>query len=186
MNSQIRIESKFLLSGNNARLFLVSFFSIILRLFLLFTIPLLIYLLFFSTNAEDIFISENKSLSIALKALVCLATSVASIYLIFSIKNCESYFYFLASTGAKPRLKNSLRKATPKFVFKSFLLYIKTFILKLFWAGFYSLPWGLCITILTYMYTKSSLPYSVFMVLSFGTSLLFSLCLFMYNLVTRK
>ena len=181
MNSKIRIESKLLLSGNNARLFLISFFSLILRSLLLFTISISSYLLFFSDNTEAIVMTEISIPSVAVKALIFTTTSIASLYLIFGIKNCESYFYFIAAKGIKPRLKSALRKATPKFVFKSLILFIKTFVLKLFWAVFYTLPWGICLAILTYMYTKSTLPYSIFMVLSFGTSLIFSLCIFMYK-----
>lgn len=181
MNSQIRIESKLLLSGNNARLFFISFFSLILRSLLLFTIPISSYLLFLSDNTEAIVMTENSIPSVAVKALIFTTTSIASLYLIFGIKNCESYFYFMAAKGIKPRLKSALLKAMPKFVFKSLLLYIKAFTLKLFWSVFYALPWGICLTILTYMHTKSALPHSIFIVLSFGTSLLFSLCLFMYK-----
>ena len=181
MNSQIRIESKFLLSGNNLKLFAVSFFSIIFRALLLSAIPLLFYFLFFFDNGKDIFITENQYFSLTLKALICSTLSLSSIYLIFSIKICEKYIYFTASKGVKPKLRLSFRKATPKLVLKSFLLHIKIFILKLFWSVFYALPWSICLTILTYMHTKSALPHSIFIVLSFGTSLLFSLCLFMYK-----
>ena len=181
MNSQIRIESKFMLSGNNIKLFSISFLSIISRLFLLFAPPISLYFLFFSDNSNAFPMIENQYFSFLLKTTICLVISLFSIYLFFGIKNCEAYTYFVASKGVNPRLKPTLRKASPKFVFKSLLLHIKILILKLFWLFFYALPWAICLTILTYMYIKSTLPYSIFIILSFATSLLFSLCLFMYK-----
>lgn len=181
MNSKIRIESKYLLSGNNIRLFLISFFSIILRWCAFFRNPLLIYFVFFTDKFTTLFKTESEALTLFLKALLCTASTVISLLFITGIKNCESSAFFISSKGKRPKLKQITKSFHPTTLFKTLFLYIKIISLKIFWAFYYSFPALICLGMLLYMYTESTLSYSVFMVLSFGSSLLFSVCLFMYK-----
>ena len=181
MNSKIRIESKYFLSGNNLRLFLISFFSIILRWCAFFGIPLLIYFVFFADKFATAFKTESEALTLFLKILFCTVTTVISLLFICGIKNCENTAFFISSKGKKPKLKQIIKNFYPMTLFKTLFLYVKIISLKIFWAFYYSFPALICLGMLLYMYNKSALSYSVFMVLSFGSSLLFSVCLFMYK-----
>lgn len=181
MNSKIRIESKYLLSGSNAKLFFISFLSIALRWSAFLGIPNLIYFTFFSDALKSFFETENQYSSSFFKLLFCTVTSIFLLLFICGIKNCENYAFFTASKGKKPKLKKAIKYFKPKTLFKALLLYIKTFSLKIFWIAYYSFPAGICFAELLYMYSKSTLSYSVFIVLCFSSSLLFSLCLFMYK-----
>ena len=181
MNSKIRIESKYLLSGNNVKLFLVSFLSLVLRWCAFLSIPLLIYFTFFSDTLKSFFETENEYLTLFLKLLFCTVTSIILLLFICGIKNCENYALFTSSNGKKPKLRKAIKHFKPKTLFKALLLYIKIFSLKTFWIAYYSFPAGICFAELIYMYNKATLSYSVFIVLCFSGSLLFSLCLFMYK-----
>ncbi len=178
MNSKIRIESKYLLSGNNLRLFLISFFSIVLRWFAFIGIPVLIYLNFFT---DKFFETESEYLTIFLKLLFCSVSTLVSLLFICGVKNCENAVYFVASKGKKPKPKQAIKQFTPKALFKTLFLYLKIISLKIFWAFYYSFPIGICFAMLLYMYNKSTLSFSVFVVLCFTCSFIFSLCLFMYK-----
>ncbi len=181
MNSKIRIQSKYLLSGNNIRLFLISFFSIALRWSAFFGIPLLIYLAFFTENLGNFFETENEYLTIFLKMFFCTVSSMISLLFICGVKNFENSAFFIASKGKKPKLKQIIKHFHPKTLFKTLFLYLKIISLKIFWAFYYSFPSLICLGMLVYMHNKSTLSYSVFIVLSFTCSLLFSICLFMYK-----
>ncbi len=181
MNSKIRIESKYLLSGNNLRLFLFSFLSIILRWSAFIGIPFLIYLTFYTDKLSGLFETESEYLTIFLKVLFCTVSILVSLLFICGIKNCENSAFFIASKGKKPRLKQLIRHFHPKTLFKTLFLSFKIVSLKIFWAFYYSFPAVICFTMLIYMYSKSTLSYSVFVVLTFSCSLLFSICLFMYK-----
>lgn len=181
MNSKIRIESKYLLSGNNVKLFFISFLSIALRWSAFFGIPFLIYLTFFSDALNSFFETENQYSTLFFKLLLCTVTSIILLLFIVGVKNCENYAFFTASKGKKPKLKKAINYFKPKTLFKALLLYIKILSLKTFWIAYYSFPVGICFAELLYMYSKSTLSYSIFIVLCFSSSLLFSLCLFMYK-----
>ncbi len=181
MNSKIRIESKYLLSGNNVKLFFISFWSIALRWSAFLSIPLLIYFTFFADTFKSFFETENQYLSLFLKLLFFTVTSIILLLFTCGIKNCENYAFFTASKGKKPKLKKAIKYFKPKTLFKALLLYIKILSLKIFWIAYYSFPAGICFAELLYMYNKSTLSHSIFIVLCFSSSLLFSLCLFMYK-----
>lgn len=181
MNSKIRIESKYLLSGNNIRLFLISFFSIFFRWSVFIGMPFFIYLTFYTDNLSGLFETESEYLTIFLKVLFCAVSTLASLLFICGIKNCENSAFFIASKGKKPKLKQIIKYFHPKTLFKTLFLHLKIISLKIFWAFYYSFPVGICFTMLLYMYNKSTLSYSVFVVLTFSCYLLFSICLFMYK-----
>ena len=181
MNSKIRIESKYLLSGNNVKLFFVSFLSLVLRWCAFLSIPVLIHLTFFSDALNSFFETGNQYLTLFLKLLICTIASIILLLFICGIKNCENYAFFTSSKGKKPRLRKAIKIFKPKSLFKALFLYIRILSLKIFWITYYSFPAGICFAELIYMYNKSTLSYSVFIVLCFSSSLLFSLCLFMYK-----
>lgn len=175
MNSKVRLESKYLLSKSNARLFLVSFFGFFLRwgaVALLFAVA---FIFAKSDFSEFLLSSYNKTavyilLGSAFAVMILLCAVFTS-----AVKFGECFVYFLRAQRKKVRFRLLFKFLHPKKAFKTFRFYVASNFLKLLWLVYFMSPVGVCAGCLWYLHNISYLSPEVYTVLIFGTSLLLSI-----------
>lgn len=181
MNSLIRLKSKYLLSGNTARLFLIASTSVVLRNGLIF---LLIFGLYRLMKAPLVFYLKNDIgdtifyiLGFVITFLVCFTVML----FVCAVRMGEQFVFFSRAEGGKGRFALLFRFCTFKKSIRALDFYLKLNILKFGWLFYYLLPSTICICIIFYLYTYANLSLGVFIILTAGTSVLISISLFMWR-----
>ncbi len=186
MNSRIRLESKYLLSKNNLRLFLISMLSASLR-WGNFALNLTgLYLLLNSKFLENLLSSYNNAL---------VYTGVVIFYLIIffftamtasAIKLGEQFIYFTRAQRAKGQIRLLFKFLHPKKSFKALRFYLTVNFMKVFWLIYFLSPVGVCAGCTAYLYNISYLSPEVYYVLAFGTTLLLSISIVVWRVAVLR
>lgn len=181
MNSLIRLKSKYLLSGNTARLFSIASTSIILRQGPIF---LMIFGIYHLTKTAIVFDFKNSIGDTAFYIFAfILIFSVGIVLMLFAaaVRMGEQYIFFSRADGGKGRFALLFHFCTFKKSIRALTFYFKLNALKFGWLLYYLLPSAICIGIIFYLYTYAHLSLGVFMILTIGTSVLISVSLFMWR-----
>ncbi len=186
MNSEVRLKSKFLLSKNTLRLFLISFTSFVLRYGFFAGVileALAIYNSVFFKNLLKIY-DDTVVFTVFAFAEILIFT----VALIFSaaVKGGESFVFFTRSQGAKGHFSLLFKYLTPQKAFTFFRLYLKINALKLLWLIYFLLPFSFCFAGTYYLYSSSYLSRPVYYILCIGSSLLLSISLIMWRFAVLR
>lgn len=186
MNSEARLKSKFLLSKNTFRLFLISFTSFALR-----------YGAFAGVMLEATAIHRSVFFKNMLEAyndtVVFTAFSFAEILILLvvlifcaAVKGGESFVFFTRSQGAKGHFALLFKFLAPRKALTFFRLYLKTNTLKALWLIYFLLPFLFCFAGSFYLYSSAYLSQPVYYILCIGSSLLLSISIIMWRFAVLR
>ena len=181
MNSEIKLNSKFLLSGNTLRLFLVSVTSTFLRYGSVFAVLYGAFLFHGSAFFKNALAKYN---SIGIYTAFILATVIVlTAALIFSaaVKGGEELIFFTRAQGSKGRFSLLFKYFHLRKALAFFRLYLKTSCLKFIWLIYFLLPFLFCSACSYYLYSTDHLSNAVYVILCAGASLLLSVSLIMWR-----
>lgn len=174
MNSKTRLESKYLLSENTARLFLITLLSFVLRWGVV-AAPVAAALFFAKSEFFSFLLSAYDNTAVYFFAAATLAVTVFLCAAVASaLKLGERYIYFTRAQGNKFRVRSLFKFFAPKKAFKAFRFYVAFVFLKTLWLVYFMLPVGVCAGCTAYLCNVAYLSPEVYTVLLFGTSLLLS------------
>ena len=186
MNSKIRLESKFLLSKNTLRLFLISSLSASLRWGNLALNLTGLYFLLNSDFLENLLSEYNNTLVYTgvtvLYSIIFFFTSMTA----SAIKLGEQFIYFTRAQGAKGQIRLLFKFLHPKKSFKALKLYFTINFMKVFWLIYFLSPVGVCVGCTAYLYNISYLSPDVYFVLAFGTALLLSISIVVWRVAVSR
>ena len=186
MNSKIRLESKFLLSKNTLRLFLISSLSASLRWGNLALNLTGLYFLLNSDFLENLLSDYNNALVYTgvtvLYSIIFFFTSMTA----SAIKLGEQFIYFTRAQGAKGQIRLLFKFLHPKKSFKALKLYFTINFMKVFWLIYFLSPVGVCAGCTAYLYNISYLSPDVYFVLAFGTALLLSISIVVWRVAVSR
>lgn len=186
MNSKIRLESKYLLSKNTLRLFLISLLSISLRWGNLALNLTGLYFLLNSDFLENLLSEYNNTLVYTgvtvLYSIIFFFTSMTA----SAIKLGEQFIYFTRAQGAKGQIRLLFKFLHPKKSFKALKLYFTINFMKVFWLIYFLSPVGVCAGCTAYLYNISYLSPDVYFVLAFGTALLLSISIVVWRVAVSR
>lgn len=186
MNSETRLKSKYLLSKNTLRLFLVSFTSAFLRYGIFSGVLLGMYAIYKSLFFQNLLKSYNDT--IVFTVFISAIISAIFLALVFSsaVKGGESFVFFTRSQGAKGHFSLLFKYLKPQKAFTFFRLYFKINILKFFWLVYFLLPFLFCFAGAYYLYSSSYLSQPVYNILCIGASLLLSISIIMWRFAVLR
>ncbi len=186
MNAEVKIKSKMFLRGNTVRLFLISLFSFFVRrgIFALWGYCLIALfksgiLSFYLENYNDAFVYTVVVFD------VFFVTAIIFLF-ICALKLGEQFLYFIKASGGKGRTGLLFHFFTFKGSFRALSLYLKLTVLKVAWLLFFLLPSVVCYGITYYLYSSGGISAPVFYILITGSSLLLSLCIFMWRITFSR
>lgn len=186
MNSEIRLKSKILLSGNTLRLFLIIFVSAFLRYgtFCGAAVGLL------TAHNSDFFksmLAEYNDIGVY-TAFVFSSIIIFAVILIFSaaIKGGEEFIFFTRAQGAKGHFPLLFKYLRPQKAFAFFRLYFFINTLKLCWLIYFLIPFSFCAACSYYLYSTGHLSETVYFILCTGASLLLAISLVMWRFAVLR
>lgn len=186
MNSRIRIESKFLLSKNTLRLFLISLLSAIIRWGNIALNLTGVYLLLNSAFLKKLLSEYNDALVytgvVILYSAVFFFTGLTE----SAIKSGEQFIYFTRAQGAKGSFRLFFKFLHPKKSFRALRFYAFVNFMKLFWFIYFISPAVVCVGCAIYLYNISYLSTEVYFILAFATALLLSVSLVVWRVAVWR
>lgn len=181
MNTNIRLQSKYLLSGNNLRLFAISLFSLCLRwgrliltlagIFIFIKSPL------FTSLTSQYGVTEVAVVSALIYLWLFFLTALVS----SGIKMGEQFIYFTRSQGSKGSLRLLFKYASPKKALRALKFYTTLNLYKALWLLYFIFPCALCVICDIYVYSAYGLSTVMHIILSVSISLLLSISLVMWR-----
>ncbi len=181
MISDVKIKSKSILKGDTLRLFFISFFSFIVRRGS-FAIWLYCIVNLFKSGILNTYLdSYNDALVYSVVAFdVAFVTAVLFLF-ICALKLGEHFLYFIKASGGKGRTGLLFRFFTFESSIRAFFFYTRLTFLKFVWLLYFLLPCIVCYGLTFYLYLQGSLLPVVFYIMSAGSSVLLSFCIFMWR-----
>lgn len=186
MNGNVKLKSKYLLTGNNARLFAISAVSTLLRRGL-FSAVFLGGAIFLRSDLSDKLISDYGEIPFY-TVFIFTASVILFFVALFSstVRLGEQFAFFIRASGGKGRFFMLFHFMPFKKSIKALNLYLKINLLKLIWLIYYMTPCALCLGIIFYIYTYAEFDFYILLILSAGFSLLFSISLFMWRITSSR
>ncbi len=181
MNTNIRLQSKYLLSKNNLRLFAVSFASFLLRWGrLLFTIVGMFFFLkspLYEKLTSQYGVAEVSFVCVLIYTWFFFLTALVSA----GVRMGEQFLFFTRAQGSKGSIRLLFKYAKPKAAFRALRFYIFVDFFKALWLMYFLLPCALCIACDVYVYNYFSVSPVIHTILAISISLLFSLSIVMWR-----
>ncbi|MGN0526361.1 MAG: hypothetical protein ACI4IF_02920 [Acutalibacteraceae bacterium] len=184
MDTDVKIDSKYLLKDNTLKMFLVSSLSFVLRWGSIGGYVLLVYefvfgdfleyLLEYSVPKNNIFLLGGGISVLSLLGLFVLQFSSA-------LKLGEYSVYSLKSRNNKCNFRCLFRFLSLKKSARALLFYVKLNFLKFLWFGFFTVPVFMFYLVVFYVKTFVTENYLLFYVMVFLASVMFSFSLFMWR-----
>ncbi len=181
MNSKIRLESKYLLSKNNLRLFLISFLSAGLRWGNLALNLTGLYLFLNSDFSEKLLSNYNNALVYTGVVIFYSTIFFFTAMTASAIKLGEQFIYFTRAQGSKGSVRLLFKFLHPKKSFRALKFYFTVNFMKLFWLIYFLSPVGVCAGCTVYLYNVSYLSPQVWFILAFGAILLLSVSIVVWR-----
>lgn len=181
MNSKIRLESKYLLSKNNLRLFLISFLSAGLRWGNLALNLTGLYLFLNSDFSEKLLSNYNNALVYTGVVIFYSTIFFFTAMTASAIKLGEQFIYFTRAQGSKGSVRLLFKFLHPKKSFRALKFYFTVNFMKLFWLIYFLSPVGVCAGCTVYLYNVSYLSPQVWFILTFGAILLLSVSIVVWR-----
>ncbi len=186
MNTNIRLQAKYLLSRNNFRLFAISFASFCLRWgrLILTVAGLFIFL------KSSLFEKLTSQYGVKEVSFVCVIIYVWFFFLTAlvsaGIKMGEQFIYFTRSQGSKGSLRLLFKYATPKKAFRALKFYTTVNFYKTIWLIYFLFPCALCVICDIYVYSAYDLSSVMHIILSVSISLLLSISIVMWRAAVAR
>ena len=181
MNTNIRLQAKYLLTKNNFRLFSISLASFFMRwgrliltiagIFVFLKSPL------FENLTSQYGVKEVSSVCILIYAWLFFLTALVS----SGIKMGEQFIYFTRAQGSRGSLRLLFKFTSPKKAFRALRFYVTVNFLKGLWLIYFLIPCALCITCDAYIYSYYQVASGVHLVIALSLSLLLSISLAMWR-----
>ena len=186
MNSEVRLKSKFLLSKNTLRLFLVSFTSFVLRYGVFAGVILEAFAIYNSAFFKNLLKTYDDT--VVFTVFIFAQILIFTVALIFSaaLKGGESFVFFTRAQGAKGHFSLLFKYLRPEKAFTFFILYFKIAVLKLLWLIYFLLPFSFCFAGTYYLYSSSYLSQPVYYILCIGSSLLLAISIIMWRFAVLR
>ncbi len=182
MKNNLKKECRSLLDGYTAKLFFISTFSFVVR----YGGFAGILLLFHSFSSSDFFVFLKLSYSsvIAYSIFIFLFSLTLFLFLLIctNIKQNENYCYYLRTEKIDFKLSYLFRSYKISFVFKTFLLYLKAFVLKLLWLLYFCVPCLLYFLCCLPFLKAHELPQNFHIIILLCGTILFSLSFIMWRI----
>lgn len=186
INSAVRLKAKSLLSGNTARLFLISALSFILR----WGYALVNFTGLFHFLRSDIFKhlleSYNNALIYTLSGIIYFISFYLMISTVSVLRMGERFAYYTRAEGGKGRFGLLFKFMGIKGGFRALRTYLTINGLKLLWLVYFLLPTLLCGACIIYLYVFGRLSATVLIALFTGEALLLSISLVMWRVSTLR
>lgn len=181
MGGTVKLKSKMLIRGDTLRLFFVGVFSFTVRVgtFLLWLYCLVTILKsgIINTYLEN----YNGILVYSLVFVDIIFVTAVLLLFVSAVRLGEQFLFFIKANGGKGRFSLLFRFFTFKKSFRAFNLYARLTVLKALWFIYYLFPCAICYGITFYLYSNGSLLPTVYYVLTAGSSVLLSYCVFMWR-----
>lgn len=181
MNTNIRLQAKYLLSKNNIRLFTASFAGFCLRwgrlVLTIFGIFIFLKSPLFEKLTSRYGVAEVSLVCVLIYAWLFFLTALVSA----GFKMGESFLYFTRAQGSKGSLRLLFKYATPKKAFRALRFYVAVDFFKALWLVYFLFPCALCVICDIYVYNYFSVSPVIHTVLALSISLLFSLSIVMWR-----
>ncbi len=181
MNFHIRLKSKYLLSKNTFRLFLISLLSFLLRWGSILSSFLYLYSFLNSGFLKALLQNYNNIVVYSSTFSVFGVILFFSVVFSSAVRLSEQFIYFTRAQGSNGNFRLFFKYLHPVKAFRAFRLYMAVNFYKLLWFVYFLLPVILCIGCTVYLYNISYVSQAVYITLSIGISLLLSLSLVMWR-----
>lgn len=181
MNTAIRLQSKYLLSKNIFRLFMVSFISLCLRWGALLLTATGLYFYFSSSLFEFLCSQYGFATVVTISVLVFTGLFFLTALFTAGVKMGESFLYFTRAQGSRGNMRLLFKYLAPKKAFRALRFYAVTDILKVLWLLYFLFPCILCVVCDIYVYSFFSASPVIHIILSVSISLLFSISVVMWR-----
>ncbi len=186
MNTNIRLQSKYLLSKNNLRLFTISFISFFLRWGRLFLTVggLFIFLKsqLFENLTSQYGVKEVSFVCVLIYAWFFFLTALVSA----GFKMGEQFIYFTRAQGSKGSLRLLFKYATPKKALRALRFYTTINFYKALWLVYFLFPCALCVVCDIYVYNSYAVAPIIHIVLAVSISLLLSISIVMWRVSVAR
>ncbi len=186
MNTNIRLQAKYLLSRNNLRLFAISFGSFCLRwgrliltiagIFIFLKSPL------FEKLTSQYGVKEVSFVCVLIYTWFFFLTALVSA----GFKMGEQFIYFTRAQGSKGSWRLLFKYATPKKAFRALKFYTTVNFYKTLWLLYFLFPCALCVLCDIYVYTAYNLSSVMHIILSVSISLLLSISIVMWRAAVAR
>lgn len=185
MNSNIRLESKYLLSKNNLRLFGASALSFSMRWGVVGALVWALWLFADSRLFTQLLDTYGKTVYFSIAAIGVASAFICALFC-SAIKLGEEFVYFARAQHSKGSVRLLFKFLAPAKIFKALGYRIIYILMKVFWFIYFACPTGICIGIIAYLNTSAYLSESIYTVLLFGTSLLAAISLVMWRIAVLR
>ena len=181
MNTNIRLQAKYLLSKNNLRLFAISLASFCLRWgrLILTVVGMIIFL------KSPLFQSLTAQYGVPEVSVVCALIYGWFFFLTALVsagfKMGEQFIYFTRAQGSRGSLRLLFKYASPKKAFRALRFYTTLNFFKALWLIYFLVPCALCIICDAYIYSNYQVASGVHIVIALSLSLLLSISLAMWR-----
>lgn len=172
MNSKIRIKAKALLSGNTARLFLVSFTSFLFRYGACTVFSYTIFYCYKSAFLSQLAEAYGKYLVYGCYAVLTLAAAFIFLLFISGIRLGESFVYFTRANGGRGNFRALFKFLSPRQSFRALRIYLQITAQKLLWFVYFFIPVIICIGCIYNLYSNAFISQAVYIILSVGASII--------------
>ena len=179
MNRDVRLQAKILLSGNVARLFMVSFCGFILRYGTLILSGWGIYHFYKSPLFFYLLGTYNEYFVYAFSFFGACLLIFFSFLFICSIRSGEYFVYFTCANGGYAKFSSLFKFLNIKKAVKFLSLYIQINTRKILWLFFFFMPSAICFACIYFLQHNSFLQESVYITLYCGASATLALAYFM-------
>lgn len=181
MNSDVKIKSQTIIKGDVLRLFLISFFSFIVRRGIL-AIWFYCVVNGIKSGILNAYLeSYNDALVYAVVVFDVVFVTFMLCLFVCALKMGEQFLYFIKASGGKGRTGLLFSFFTFEKSIRAFVLYLRLSALKLGWLTYFLLPCVVSFGMTFYLYSRGSLLPLVFYVMLVGSSVLLSFGLFMWR-----
>ncbi len=181
MNTNIRLQAKYLLSKNNFRLFSISLTSFFLRWgrFILTIVGIFIFLKssLFQSLTQQYGVKEVSLVCVLIYGWLFFLTALVS----SGFKMGEQFIYFTRAQGSRGSLRLLFKYASPKKAFRALRFYATVNFFKALWFIYFLIPCALCVICDAYIYSYFQVASVVHLVIALSLSLLFSISLAMWR-----
>ena len=181
VNSDVKIKSKTIIKGDTLRLFLISFFSFIIRRGT-FAIWLYCIVNLFKSGILNFYLDNYNDVLVYSVVIfdVLFVTAVLFLF-ICALKLGEQFLFFIKASGGKGRTGLLFSFFTFEKSYRAFSLYLRLTFLKLSWLLYFLLPCVICYGLTFYLYNQGDFLPVVFYIMLGGSSILLSYCIFMWR-----
>ncbi len=186
MSGFIKIKSKAMLLDNTLKLFFVTLVSFILKASAILCIFLSAHFILVSDIFQSFLVEYNSLFVYFIYSLFVIIAWFLLFMFISGLKTGEKAIYFMQSKGSNAKFKYLFIFLRPSQSFRSFCLYTKIFLLKLFWGLFIYLPPCFCLSLTIFLYFSTAIYTSVFFTLIFGVAFLTSISRFYHNCISIR